>query len=113
MSVLAMTLPIPEGELKALEDHIAEAKKRDDFEDTLRGFGLTHESWHVQSTPLGELLIMVFECDDPLSMLAEFSQSPKELPTWQRSVLKDLLGIDLSEPSPEPPSRVIFDWTDK
>ena len=26
MSVLAMTLPIPEGKLKALENHIAEAK---------------------------------------------------------------------------------------
>ena len=51
MSVLAMTLPIPEGKLDALENHIAEAKQRDDFEDTLRGFGLTHESWHVQSTP--------------------------------------------------------------
>ncbi len=112
MSVLAMTLPIPDGKLAALEDHIAVAITRDDFEETLRSFGIRHESWHVQSTPMGDILIMVFESDDPLMMLAEFSQSQKDLPVWQRAVLKDLLGIDLSEPAPEPPSRMIFNWSD-
>jgi len=112
MPCLAMAIPIPPGKTAALEQHIAEATQHEDFENTLRGFGITHESWHVQATPAGELLILVFQADDPLSMLAEFSQSQDELPVWQKEFLADALGIDLSQPPPGPPSRSIFEWSD-
>jgi hypothetical protein len=105
-----MSLPVPPGKVSALEQHIAEARERDDFHSTLSGFGIEHESWHIQQTPAGDLLIMVFQCEDPAAMLAEFSQSQKELPVWQRAFLKETLGVDLSEPPPGPPSRLIFSW---
>ena len=110
MSVLAMAVPIPPGKTKALEQHIAEAVGHEEFEDTLKGFGILHESWHVQETPQGDLLILVFQCDDPLSMLQEFSQSEKALPVMQKAFLTETLGIDLSQPPPGPPSRLLFEW---
>ncbi len=110
MPILAMAVPIPPGKAIALEQHIAEAMESEDFHDTLSGFGIQHESWHIQESLGGDLLIMVFEADDPLAMLGEFSQSQKDLPVWQRAFLKETLGIDLSEPPPGPPSRCIFNW---
>ena len=112
MPCLAMAMPIPPGKTAALEEHIAEAIKHPDFEKTLKGFGITHESWHVQETPQGELLILVFQADDPLSMLAEFSQSQEELQGWQKQFLSETLGVDLSQPPPGPPPRSIFEWSD-
>ena len=110
MPVLAMAVPVPPGKTKALEQHIAEAVEQEDFEETLKGFGITHESWHIQETPQGDLLILVFDADDPYSMLREFSLSEQDLPVMQKNFLRETLGVDLSQPPPGPPSRVIFSW---
>lgn len=111
MPVLAMAVPIPPGKTQALEQHLAEAVERDDLDETLSGFGISRESWHLQETPAGDMLILVFEADDPLAMLKEYGQSQKDLPVWQRRCLKEILGVDLSEPPPGPPSRLVFDWS--
>jgi hypothetical protein len=110
MSVLAMALPVPPGKAQALEDHIAEAQEHEDFEKTLKGFGLVHESWHIQETPAGELLILVFQCDDPPAMLQAFAHSEDPLPVMQKQFIKEALGVDLSQPPPGPPPRTIFSW---
>lgn len=110
MTVLAMAVPVPPGKTNALEQHLAEAIEHEDFEETLKGFGIAHESWHIQETPQGALLILVFDADDPYNMLREFSLSDKALPVMQKHFLRDTLGIDLSQPPPVPPSRIIFEW---
>jgi hypothetical protein len=110
MPTLSYAVPIPPGKTEALQQHIAEAAKRDDLDETFRGFGISRETWHLQETPQGDLLVLVFEAEDPLGMLEQFAKSEKELPTWQRQCLKEILGIDLSDPPPGPPSKLIFEW---
>ena len=110
MPVLAMALPVPAGKTRALEQHIAEAREHEDFEETLKGFGIVHESWHIQETPGGDLLIMVFQAADPAAMLEEFSRSEKPLVVWQKQFLKEAIGVDLSQPPPGPPPKTIFEW---
>ena len=107
MSVLARALPVPSGKAQALEDHIAEAREHEDFEKTLKGFGIEHESWHVQETPAGEL---VFQYDDPPAMLQAFSQSKGTLPVMQNQFIKETLGVDLSQSLPGPRPKTIFEW---
>ena len=108
--VLAYGVPIPPGKTEALLEHLEEAKQREDLSQTFRGFGITRETWHLQETPQGDVLVLVFEAEDPLRMLAEFSQSQADLPVWQRQCLKEILGVDLSDPPPGPPSKLVFDW---
>jgi len=110
MPCLAMALPVPPGKTAALEQHIAEAVAHEDLDATLRGFGITHESWHIQETPQGDLLILVFQADDPLEMLKQYSLSQDALVVRQKQFLAETLGIDLSQPPPGPPSRSIFEW---
>jgi hypothetical protein len=110
MPILSYAVPIPPGKTEALQQHIAEAAKRADLDETFRGFGISRETWHLQETPQGDLVVLVFDAEDPSAMLAEFATSEAELPTWQRKCLKEILGIDLSDPPPGPPSRLIFEW---
>jgi hypothetical protein len=110
MSFLAMALPVPPGKSSDIEQHIAEAQMHNDFDQTLRGFGIQHESWHLQETPGGDLLILVFQCDDPPAMLQAFGESQAPLPIMQRKFIKENLGIDLSQPPPGPPPRALFSW---
>ena len=110
MPILAMTIPIPPGKTPALEQHLAEAKNHPDIDETFKGFGISRETWHVQETVQGDLLMLVFDADDPFTMLQEFSCSNDDLPVWQRQSIKEILGVDLSQPPPAPPSRLIFDW---
>jgi hypothetical protein len=56
------------------------------------------------------MLIQVFQADNPNEMLAAFGQSQDPLPVLQKQFLKETLGIDLSEPPPGPPPRIIFEW---
>ena len=110
MPILAYAVPIPPGKTEALMEHLTEAAKRQDIDETFKGFGISRETWHLQETPQGEMLVLVFDAEDPLSMLKEFSQSQEDLPVWQRKCLKSILGVDLSEPPPGPPSKLIFEW---
>ena len=110
MKVLAMTVPVPPGKVSALEAHIEEAQEHKDLNKTLGGFGIEHESWHIEETPQGTQLILVFQCEDPPAMLEAFGKSDAPLPLMQKQFLKETLGIDLSQPPPAPPPRVIFEW---
>ena len=111
MPVLAMALPIPPGKTEALEQHLADAKNHPDLDATLKGFGIARETWHVQETEEGALLILVFDADDPFTMLQKYASSNDEVPAWQRQCIKEILGVDLSQAPPAPPSRLIFDWS--
>ena len=111
MPVLAMAVPIPPGKTEALEQHLADAKNHPDLDETFKGFGISRETWHVQETEQGDLLVLVFDADDPFAMLQEFARSNDDLPTWQRQSIREILGVDLSQSPPAPPSRLIFDWS--
>ena len=111
MPVLAMAMPIPPGKIEALEQHLADAKNHPDLDATFTGFGISRETWHVQETEQGDWLVLVFDADDPFAMLQEFARSNDDLPTWQRQSIREILGVDLSQAPPAPPSRLIFDWS--
>ncbi len=50
MTVMAMAGPVPSGKIEALETDIAEATRHEDFNRILTGFGIEHESWHIEKT---------------------------------------------------------------
>jgi len=54
----AIAVPIPPGKTKALEQHVTEATEHEDLEETLKGFGILHESRHIQEAPQGDMLIL-------------------------------------------------------
>jgi hypothetical protein len=53
--------------------------------------------------------VVYVEADDPLAALGEFGSSDEPFNSWFRDGMKEVHGIDISEPGP--PSEKVFDAT--
>jgi hypothetical protein len=70
-----------------------------------------HMEW-VQSTPMGDLLIVVFESDTPDRMNRAFEDTPYH--RWWRERVKEIHGFDPGDPSIHPAlPNLAWDWHDE
>ncbi len=68
--------------------------------------GITRESVWIQSTPGGDLAVVLLESDDIGAAMGALAGSQEPFDTWFREVLKDVHGIDLAEGF-APPEQVL------
>ena len=68
--------------------------------------GIRRESVWIQSTPDGDVAVVVLEADDAGAAMGTLATSQEPFDVWFREVLKDVHGIDLSEGFP-PPEQVM------
>lgn len=57
---------------------------------------VTRESWFLQPTPQGDLVIVYLEAPDPMEVFAELAVSKGAFEVWFRSEVLDLTGMDLT-----------------
>ncbi|MDP1821359.1 MAG: hypothetical protein Q8K58_15890 [Acidimicrobiales bacterium] len=74
------------------------------YEDARRRAGVTRESVWLQSTPSGEVAVVVMEADDIGAALGVIGGSGEPFDVWFREHVMEVHGIDLSAgfPPPEP-----------
>jgi len=70
------------------------------------------ESWFVQSTPQGDLIIVHFDAPDVEAVFAGLATSQEPFDVWFRDQVLDITGVDLSQPSPGT-SECVFQWRRK
>jgi hypothetical protein len=87
-----------------------EAQRRDQFAASERRLGITKESWHLQQTPQGDLLLGYIESADFAQALRQFSQSRDAFDQWFKRRLAELTGVDLNTPPPGPLSEQLADY---
>lgn len=110
MASLAIALPcLPggAGRLRALAEELS-GPRRSEFEDFHRRVGLTAERWFLQRAPEGELLILNLE-GDPAGALAKLAISDHSFDTWFRNAVRDVHGVDLSQPPAGPPPELVLE----
>jgi hypothetical protein len=73
-------------------------------------FGVTYESWHLQSTPNGFWIIAVSEIDEPTRRAEQYSASHAEFDEWFKTKVLELSGIDPTTQPLGPPTEEIFAW---
>jgi hypothetical protein len=74
--------------------------RREEYEAAARDAGMTrHEIWH-QQTPEGTLAVVYVEGDDAEAAAAKFGSSDEPFNQWFRERMKDVHGIDISQPLP-------------
>ena len=71
--------------------------------------GVTRETVWVQQTPMGELGIVLLEGDDVVGANSAFAASQDPFDLWFKEHVKELSGVDFSEPVPSWP-EVAFDF---
>ena len=109
MAEFAFAIPVVPGQEELDRKTLGEMNgaRRDEYEAAARRAGITRQIvWH-QQTPQGTVAVVYVEADDPLAALDEFGSSDEPFNSWFRDQMKEVHGIDISEPGP--PSEQVFD----
>ena len=82
--------------------------KRTEYAEALKRQGVTKESWFLQKTPQGDMVIVHFEADDVEKGFEVQAKSKAPFDVWFKQQVKSVTGVDLEQPSDEPPPEEIF-----
>ena len=73
--------------------------------------GTTRETWSLQSTPSGDLVLVWFEAPDIEKAFGSLAESTEPFDVWLRAQVQEINGVDLAAPPEEAPPEVLLDWT--
>ena len=81
--------------------------RRSEFAEALKRQGVTKESWFLQKTPQGDMVIVHFEAEDLEKTFETEAKSKDPFMVWFKQQVKSVTGVDLEQPSDEPPPEEI------
>ena len=110
MAVFNGAFPIQAGKEEAARAFAAETAgpRRPDLEAHLMRASVTRETWALQETPMGSLMLVWFEGDVEKAFADLTADS--EYTNWFRAQVLDICGVDLGTPSDDPPPAVLVDY---
>jgi hypothetical protein len=111
MGVFNGVFPIQAGKEEDARAFAAETSgaRRTDYEAHLTRVGITRETWALQETPMGSLMVVYFE-GDVEKAFTDLATDDSEYMTWFRAQVLDICGVDLTAPPEGPPPAVLIDW---
>ena len=101
MPAFAFALPVVPGKETLDRETLEEMQgtRRAEYEDQMRAAGITrHTVWH-QQTPDGTIAVVYMEAEDEAAIGA-FGASAAPLNTWFRERMKEVHGLDITQPGP-------------
>ena len=113
MAVFNAAFPILSGkteEARAFAGEVMGARRRE-FDESQARFGATKETWALQSTPDGDIMLVWFEAADLEKGFAALAESSDPFDVWFRGRVQEVTGVDLAAPQDEPPPEVLVDWS--
>jgi hypothetical protein len=84
--------------------------RKADLTESNQHVGLVRESWHLQQTPNGAVLILSCEGADLAAMFAAYAAADGPYERWEKQEIQELTGVDLSKPVPGPAPETLVDW---
>ncbi len=109
MGTFAIALPLLEGKEPALRQFAQElgGPRRKSFDESERRLGITDESWFLQPSPGGHLIVITFDSPDNPRALELFSKSRDPFDLWFKEEVKGITGVDLGGPLPPLPEELV------
>lgn len=108
MALNAVVFPILPGKTAEWHAFIDElnGSRRGDFVESRIGVG-ARERTYLQPSPMGDLVIVTMEGDDPERSFGQLMSKKDAFTLWFLERVKAIHGVDLSMPMPMPSSLVI------
>ena len=100
------SIPDFEAFVKALQ-----GPRRADAAAFYNQHGITHESWHLQQTDHGPLVIVISMADDPATAAPKYARASDEFASWFKERVLALSGVDPSTTPLGPPTREVYHWS--
>ena len=112
MASVAFVAPILPGKLEAWKrfNNEINGPRRKEFEDQQKRSGITRHRVWLQQTPGGDMALVVQEGEDPQRAMEALATSTDAFDVWFRERIKDIHGLDLSQPLPGPLSELFIDY---
>ena len=110
MPLTAVAFPILPGKTDEWRTWMAELNgpRREEFNESRRRAGV-HERTFLQQTPMGDLVIVTLEGDDPEQAFGRMMGADDEFTKWFISVATSIHGIDPSAAPTGSPSELVVD----
>jgi Family of unknown function (DUF6176) len=110
MPLMAMAFPILPGKTAEWRTWMEELNgaRRDEFVKSRRQAGV-HERTFLQSTPMGDLVIVTLEGDDPGQAFGKMMAADDGFTKWFIERATSVHGIDPSAVTAGPPSELVID----
>ena len=109
MQTVAFAAPLLPGKTDADREALASCAngdRRADHEASRKRAGITRESVWIQSTPAGDVAVVLIEAPDIQAAMGALATSDEPFDTWFREHIQEVHGMDLSEGGP-PPEQVL------
>jgi hypothetical protein len=110
MAMLAVAFPILPGKTGEWHNFIAELKgaRHSEFVGA-RERAHVREQTFLQSTPMGDLVIVTLQGEDPGRSFGQMMAADDAFTTWFREQVQAIHGVDLRAPMAGPPSELVID----
>jgi hypothetical protein len=108
MALNAVVFPILPGKTEEWRKFIAQldGPRHAEFEASRQRAG-AHERTFLQSTPMGDVVIVTIEADDPGKAFGQIVSAKDAFTLWFLEQVKSIHGVDLSIPMPPPSTQVL------
>lgn len=114
MPAVAFALPILPGQEENIrlmsEEVLRPGPLREAYEESRRNLGISREAAWLQSTPVGDMMIVYWESDDPQYVLREIAASQDQFDDRFRQFIQSAApAVDLSREQPLS-NVLLFEW---
>jgi hypothetical protein len=110
MPMLAVAFPILPGKTAEWRTWMEElnGSRRQEFVDSRQRAGV-HERTFLQPTPMGDLVIVTLEGDDPGRAFGQMMSATDAFAAWFVERAQAIHGVDLTAPVTGSPSELVVD----
>jgi len=112
MASFASVFPILPGKTEQWKRFCQEmvGPRRSEYEASNKRLGITRDFAALQQTPQGDVTVVYLEAQDIPRVFEGYASSQEPFDVWYREQLKDIHGVDFSQPLPGPLPEVFIDW---
>jgi hypothetical protein len=115
MATIVRAYPLLPGKEQKLAEFLREVRevRRDETSAFFQGLGVRRESWHLQHTERGPIVIVATELDNVDASESQYQAADSAFDQWFKSRVLELSGYDPNRTPLGPPSQQIFQWSEQ
>jgi hypothetical protein len=108
MALLAMAIPVPAAQKDRFQKFIKELQgpRHGAFVESRKRLGV-HERTFLQTTPMGDFVVVTLEGADPQGAFSRFGQGTDDFTKWFKAEVQAIHGMDLAAPPPAFPQLLV------
>jgi hypothetical protein len=102
-------LPGKEGQVRQLAEEV-HGERRFQADEFYRRLGIHRETWHLQQTDAGPMVIVCTEMADVDAAARAYATSEHPFDAWLKGQVRRISGIDATQQPRGPFSEQVFEW---